>query len=79
VCRRQFSTNLGTRVERKILDYQAHMFKLGPVLADVYVMMAMGKEIHQLQSLMYSELTQGKFKTLDILHHYTSGLKSVFS
>ena len=28
---------------------------------------------------MYEELTKGKFKTLDILHHYTSGLKSIYS
>jgi len=45
VCRRQFSTQPGTKVERKLLDYQSHMFKLGPILADAYVMKATGKEI----------------------------------
>ena len=28
---------------------------------------------------MIEELKYGKFKTLDILHHFTSGLKSLFS
>ena len=42
VCRRQFSTLQGTKLERKIIDYQAHMFKLGPLLADSYVMLVVG-------------------------------------
>lgn len=42
VCRRQFSTLPGTKQERKILDYQSHMFKFGPLLADAYVMMLVG-------------------------------------
>ena len=79
VCRRQFSTLPGMKAERKILDYQAHMVKLGPILADAYVMMATGKEIASLERIMYQEMKNGKFKTLDILHHFTSGLKSIYS
>ena len=45
VCRRQFSTQVGSKVERKILDYQSQMFKLGPLVADSYVMQAVGKFI----------------------------------
>ena len=33
VVRRQFSTMEGTRLERKLLDYQTHMFKFAPLLA----------------------------------------------
>lgn len=42
VCRRQFATHPGNNIERKLLDYQSHMFKLGPVLADSYIMTCMG-------------------------------------
>jgi acyl-CoA oxidase len=48
VCRRQFSSIPGVKEERKLLDYQSHMFKLGPLLADTYVMMTVGKEIYNL-------------------------------
>lgn len=39
VCRRQFTTIAGSTQERKIIDYQAHMFKFGPLLAEAYVLM----------------------------------------
>lgn len=55
------------------------MFKLGPILADSYVMIATGNFIYNLQTKMFAELTKGKFKTLDILHHLTSGMKSIYT
>ena len=79
VCRRQFASISGSKIERKLLDYQSHMFKLGPLLADSYVMMTVAKKIWRMQSEMDEEIKRGKFKTLDILHHMTSGLKSLYS
>lgn len=38
VVRRQFSTVDGTKLERKLLDYQTHMFKYAPLLAYTYAM-----------------------------------------
>lgn len=38
VVRRQFSTVDGTKLERKLLDYQTHMFKFAPLLAYTYAM-----------------------------------------
>jgi len=32
----------GATLERKILDYQSHMFKFGPLLAETYVMLTVG-------------------------------------
>lgn len=37
VCRKQFSTIPGNSEERKLLDYQTHMFKLGPLVAQGFV------------------------------------------
>ncbi len=62
-----------------MLDYQAHMFKFGPLLAESYVMMLVGKYLHEQRNIMNAEIKDGKFKTLNLLHHLTSGLKSLFS
>ena len=55
------------------------MFKLGPVLAEAYVMITNGNLIWDLQTKMYSELKVGIFNTLDILHHITTGMKSIYT
>ena len=55
------------------------MYKLGPIVADSYVMIATGNLIFDLQTKMFDEIKLGKFETLDILHHLTSGMKSIYS
>ena len=55
------------------------MFKLGPILADSYVLAVVGVQIHKFRELMNEEVKVGKFKTLDFMHHMTSGLKSIYS
>ena len=55
------------------------MHKFGPLLSETYVMMIMGKYIHGHRAIMNEEIVRGKFKTLDFLHHFTSGLKSLYS
>ena len=55
------------------------MFKLGPILADSYVMCVVGVQLHKFRDIMNEEVKVGKFKTLDFMHHLTSGLKSIYS
>lgn len=55
------------------------MFKLGPLLADSYVMQVVGVQLYHQRNKMNEEVKNGKFKTLDMLHHFTSGLKSIYS
>lgn len=43
VCRRQFATLKNSTEERKLIDYQIHMVKFGPLLAQAYAMMCGGK------------------------------------
>lgn len=52
VCRRQFQTVQGSKIERKIIDYQAHMFKFGPLLAESYILMLVGVELHGYRNQM---------------------------
>lgn len=55
------------------------MFKFGPLLADCYVLCAVGVKIHSFRQAMDEEVKTGKFKILNFMHHMTSGLKSVYS
>lgn len=55
------------------------MFKLGPLLADSYVMSVVGVQLHASRNTMIEEVKVGKFKTLDFMHHLTSGMKSIYS
>jgi acyl-CoA oxidase len=41
--RRQFKSMQGSKQERKIMDYQTHMYKLGPNLARAFVMQVNGE------------------------------------
>lgn len=55
------------------------MFKLGPILADCYVLSTVGVNLYHQRNILVDEVKQGKFETLDVLHHLTSGLKSIYS
>jgi hypothetical protein len=55
------------------------MFKFGPLLADSFIMCTVGVQLHSMREVMNEEIKQGKYKSLDILHHLTSGLKSIYS
>lgn len=80
VCRRQFKTVEGSKgEERKLLDYQSHMYKFGPLLSKTYAMQITANYISMLHKESRNHVKEGNFKMLDQLHHYTSGLKSLYS
>jgi hypothetical protein len=55
------------------------MFKFGPILADCYVLTTVGVNLFHQRNKLAEEVKLGKFDTLDMLHHLTSGLKSIYS
>lgn len=55
------------------------MFKFGPILADCYVLTTVGVDLYHHRNKLLEEVKQGNFDTLDMLHHLTSGLKSIYS
>jgi len=55
------------------------MFKFGPLLADSFVMQVISAQLYHQKKKMNEEVKNGKFKALDMLHHFTSGLKSIYS
>lgn len=76
-CRRQFATISGSKQERKLLDYQTHMAILGPQLANAYTFSIVARNLRELNIEAVKEMQNGKFKLMDILHHFTSGLKAI--
>ena len=78
VCRRQFQSIKGSDQERKLLDYQTHMACLAPHLVNGIMILGVSGSIYQLMLESDKEVLQkNSFKLLDILHHITSGLKSI--
>jgi hypothetical protein len=53
------------------------MHILGPHAANSIVMQMAARKVEQLLYLSNVEVEKGNFKLLDILHHYTSGMKAV--
>jgi acyl-CoA oxidase len=45
----------------------------------MYVMQLVGNQMLKYRDTMNEEVQRGKFKTLNLMHHFTSGLKSLFS
>lgn len=55
------------------------MHKLSPIVANCFVMLGVGTALYPLQNLMRDEISKNKFKMLEIMHHFTSGMKSLYS
>jgi len=82
IFRRQFNTVEGNKkLERKLLDYQSHQFKLIPALAQVVVQNLAKNHINDIYSKFMADLYAGSdnFKPLKVLHHLIAGLKALYS
>jgi acyl-CoA oxidase len=79
VVRRQFATIEGSRLERKLLDYQTHMFKFAPLLAYTMVMNISARYLNNELIELKKDLDNLIFTRLDILHHISAGFKAAFS
>lgn len=55
------------------------MFKLGPIAADVVVFGMVGKYLMAMHKTLDDDIVKEDYKLLDVMHHYTSGFKSLFS
>ena len=76
VCRRQFSTIPGTKVERKLLDYQTHIAAIGTNLANALSIQIATYKVQDLLIQASKEFIEGSFKLLDMMHHLTAGIKA---
>lgn len=65
VCRRQFKTMHGSKSERKIMDYQSHMVKFGPLVAKSYAMFANTEFIKNMYTTMIHNTQEDDFSLMD--------------
>ena len=77
VCRRQFSSISGTKVERKLIDYQTHLNLIGSQLSNSFILNSVQGYLLALQLESDELLKDDNFKLLDVLHHFTSGIKAI--
>ncbi|CDW75768.1 acyl-coenzyme a oxidase [Stylonychia lemnae] len=79
VVRRQFSTLDGTKLERKLLDYQTHMYKYAPLLAYAMAFKFSGHYLIKLYEKVMDGVKNNDFSQLELLHHLSSGYKAVYT
>lgn len=78
-CRRQFKNTSGNKQETKLLDYQTQQLKYLPLVAQGYAFLCAHKLVLQKYQQLLQDIGQQKFDGLDELHHFTSGMKSVYT
>lgn len=55
------------------------MHKLGTLLADAALMSVTGNFLIKQYRVMEEQLKNDKYEILDFMHHFTSGLKSLYA
>ena len=53
------------------------MHILGPHVANAYVIYLTGRTLENLYNESAAQVEKGNFKLLDILHHFSAGMKSI--
>lgn len=76
LCRRQFANQKGTKMERKLLDYQLQQEVLGKNIANGVTIFLAASHVKDMNTIALEEFKEGEFKNLDLMHHLTAGLKS---
>lgn len=69
----------GTKLERKLLDYQTHMFKYAPLLAYSYAMNFSALALVDIHTQLRKDVMAGNYGLLDLCHHLSSGYKASYT
>ena len=77
--RRQFSSQIGSKEERKVIDYQTTSFTAAKLIARGLTMTQVGNYVNFAYEEMIKEVKQGVFTNMDVLHHLLSGFKALFT
>ena len=79
VVRRQFKNSSKSKEEVKLLDYQTQQMKLFPYLARALAQKFGADFLNSQYREMISQIDKGNFKLLDLVHHYSCGMKSLYT
>ena len=79
ITRTQFKDKAGSNEERQILDYQAHQFKLIPLLWQCYAFTFVYKKLMDEFVDMKQRIKQGDLSDIGNLHTISSGTKAFYT
>ena len=77
--RRQFKNIGKSSSETQLLNYQTQQMKIFPLLATMWAYSYSIQHVRGKYDAMVEGINRKDFSLLDLLHHYTSGFKSVYS
>lgn len=77
--RRQFNNITQSTHETQLLDYQTQQMKIFPLLATMWAYSYSIQHVRVKYDEMVERINNKDFSLLDLIHHYTSGMKSVYS
>ena len=77
--RRQFSTQQGTKEERKVIDYQTTSVTAAKLLSRCVTMTLAGNWAAKEFQNMVEEINRQVFSKMDQVHHILSGFKALFT
>ena len=61
------------------MDYQTQQMKLIPIMAIMFAHSITGDTIISKYKQMMEDIKKQNFKGLDVLHHFCSGMKNVYT
>lgn len=79
VVRRQFKNISGQKEETRLIDYQTQQQKLFPMVAMMFAHSYASENVTQLHKRLLEDISKSKFDLLEVVHHYSSGMKSLFT
>ena len=62
-----------------MLDYQTQQLKLFPLMAKMFAHAYTADFVHKMYVQLVENIANDDYKLIDPLHHFTSGMKSVFT
>jgi acyl-CoA oxidase len=77
IMRRQFKNITGMKEETQLIDYQTQQMKLFPLISEMFAHSQFGNHLHLTFLQFLKDTEKQDFKLLDLLHHLSSGGKSV--
>ena len=77
--RRQFKNTTGLNQETKLLDYQTQQMKLFPLFGISIAFLFTHTIVLDRFVQMLQDVKRGDFSDMEIIHHLTSGMKTLFT
>jgi acyl-CoA oxidase len=79
IVRRQFRNTSGSKEETRLIDYQTQQHKLVPVVSKCFIQYISAAFLKDQFKQMLVEIGEQNFDRLLLVHHLSSGFKSLFT